>query len=280
MVQYKFTDVSETLADFSSGRSHLYTSRRENLKSHKFSSSFISVGKLQGRLRVCVPFSVSHQSVLNQIQVAVHHWWPVRICCLSQHFIFIMFILRLLTPERHGDHVYHSHWTMSNNIVTRVAPTTCSFFAWRSGDVPVICFKHVSHSENCMMVVMTSALLKMKLVKEGRRWRMTSGAVRVRTCCCSHLTASFVVTERLQHRTLLPVTTLPEVNGTALLALLRCEFWAVFTYLGSAVLVTTLCGLFVTLKHAVWLRLLRSSVGNKQMYLMRGREIGGVKTVR
>jgi hypothetical protein len=43
---------------------------------------------------------------------------------------------------------------------------------------------------------------------------------------------------------------------TALLALLRCEFWAVFTRLSSAVRVATLYDISVTLKHAIWWLLL------------------------
>jgi hypothetical protein len=43
-----------------------------------------------------------------------------------------------------------------------------------------------------------------------------------------------------------------QVNSTALFALLRCEFWAVFTSLGSAVLVATLYDFAVTLKHAIY----------------------------
>jgi hypothetical protein len=43
-----------------------------------------------------------------------------------------------------------------------------------------------------------------------------------------------------------------KVTSTELLTLLRCEFWAVFTRLRSAVCVATLYDFVVTLKHAVW----------------------------
>jgi hypothetical protein len=51
-----------------------------------------------------------------------------------------------------------------------------------------------------------------------------------------------------------PLTARLQVASTALLALLRCEFWAVFTRLVSAVCVATLCNFAVTLKPSIWWR--------------------------
>jgi hypothetical protein len=48
-----------------------------------------------------------------------------------------------------------------------------------------------------------------------------------------------------------PLTARLQFNSTALLTLLRCEFWAVFTRLGSAVRVATLYYFDVTFKRAI-----------------------------
>jgi hypothetical protein len=56
-----------------------------------------------------------------------------------------------------------------------------------------------------------------------------------------------------------PLTARLQVNSTASLALLRCEFWVVFTRVGSAARVATLYYFTVTLKHAICWRLLLSS---------------------
>jgi hypothetical protein len=68
-----------------------------------------------------------------------------------------------------------------------------------------------------------------------------------------HQTACFKATEGLHP----PLAALLKVNSTALLALLRCEFWGVFTRPGSAFRVSTLYDFVVTLKHTVWWRLLQ-----------------------
>jgi hypothetical protein len=56
----------------------------------------------------------------------------------------------------------------------------------------------------------------------------------------------------------LPLATWPYVTTTASLALQRCDFWAVFTRLGSAVRVATLPDFSMGLKHAVWWQLLQN----------------------
>jgi hypothetical protein len=46
-------------------------------------------------------------------------------------------------------------------------------------------------------------------------------------------------------------------SSTATLALLRCEFWRAITRLGAAVRAATVHRFVVTLKHAIWWRLLQ-----------------------
>jgi hypothetical protein len=50
---------------------------------------------------------------------------------------------------------------------------------------------------------------------------------------------------------------LPRGYSTALLALLHCEFWAVFTRVGAAARAATLYDFALTLKHAIWWLLLQ-----------------------
>jgi hypothetical protein len=73
------------------------------------------------------------------------------------------------------------------------------------------------------------------------------------------MSAVYVVTVTKLHtsrprKDFTPLTARLQVTSTALLALLRCEFWAVFTCLGSAVRIETLQDSSVTLKHALWWR--------------------------
>jgi hypothetical protein len=64
----------------------------------------------------------------------------------------------------------------------------------------------------------------------------------------SNKIARFKVTEVLQP----PLPYLTALRSTALLTLLRCKFWAVFTHRISAIRVLTLYDFSLSLKHGVW----------------------------
>jgi hypothetical protein len=59
-----------------------------------------------------------------------------------------------------------------------------------------------------------------------------------------------------------PLTALLQVTNTAFTALLRCEFWAVFTRMNSALRAANFYYFAVTLKHAIWWRPLQWAANN------------------